>query len=516
MESVYELELKNICKSFGTLKANHNIQLQVKKGEVHAIVGENGAGKTTLMNILYGLYQPDEGEIYFRGERVHFSSPSDAIQKGIGMVHQHFMLSQSLTVAENIALGKPPKGKVIWKQADLEEIIRPILDSMHLKIDLDAKVSDISVGQMQRVEIVKTLYRGATFIILDEPTAALTPGEVEELYQIMRNLTTRGYTFLFITHKIHEVLRIADRVTALRLGEYVATKEIKDVDSKGIAHMMIGRDMVGITRESKAADGALRRPILSVQDVHIKGNSEREAVKGITFQVSSGEILGVAGVEGNGQTELAEALIGTRKIKSGKIFVEETDVTNLSTKARLRMSMGYVAPNRMKEGVALDLSVCENLIVGVHDKAPIARFGFMNWKRAYDRSDELIKRFAIKTQGRHEQARNLSGGNLQKVVVGRELGREPELVVASQPTRGIDIGSTEQIHQALIDLRNRDGAVLLISSDLDEIMEVSDRIIVMFEGKITGILHSSEFSRKRLGELMFGKTEEKDHESAEK
>lgn len=515
MESVYELELKNICKNFGSLKANHNVQLQVKKGEVHAIVGENGAGKTTLMNILYGLYQPDDGEIYFRGERVRFSSPSDAIRKGIGMVHQHFMLSPSLTVAENIALGRPPKGKLLWKQADLEEKIRPILESTHLEIDLDSKVSDISVGQMQRVEIIKTLYRGATFIILDEPTASLTPGEVEELYQIMRDLTAQGYTFLFITHKIHEVMRIADRVTALRLGEYVGTQNISDVTPKDIAHMMIGRDMAGITRESAERASGPRRPVLSVEDLYVAENSVRDAVRGITFQVFNGEILGVAGVEGNGQTELAEALIGTRKVKSGKILIKNEDVTGLSTKRRLNMNMGYVAPNRMKEGVALDLSVCENLIVGVHDRPPIAKGGFMDWKKADERGGELIERFAIKTQDKHERARNLSGGNVQKIVIGRELGREPELVVASQPTRGIDIGSTEQIHQALIDLRNRDGAVLLISSDLDEIMEVSDRIIVMFEGEITGVLRSNEFSRKRLGELMFGRTEEGGNESEE-
>ena len=371
------------------------------------------------------------------------------------------------------------------------------------------------MGQMQRVEIIKTLYRGATFIILDEPTASLTPGEVEELYQIMRDLTAQGYTFLFITHKIHEVMRIADRVTALRLGEYVGTQNISDVTPKDIAHMMIGRDMAGITRESAERASGPRRPVLSVEDLYVAENSVRDAVRGITFQVFNGEILGVAGVEGNGQTELAEALIGTRKVKSGKILIKNEDVTGLSTKRRLNMNMGYVAPNRMKEGVALDLSVCENLVVGVHDRPPIAKGGFMDWKKADERGGELIERFAIKTQDKHERARNLSGGNVQKIVIGRELGREPELVVASQPTRGIDIGSTEQIHQALIDLRNRDGAVLLISSDLDEIMEVSDRIIVMFEGEITGVLRSNEFSRKRLGELMFGRTEEGGNESEE-
>lgn len=507
MGNVYELELKNVCKNFGALRANHNIQLQVKKGEVHAIVGENGAGKTTLMNILYGLYQPDGGEIYFKGRRVSFSSPSDAIRQGIGMVHQHFMLSPSLSVAENIALGKPPKEKLLWNPASLKERIEPILNSTHLKINLDAKVSDISVGQMQRVEIIKTLYRGATFIILDEPTATLTPSEAEELFQIMRNLTVQGYTILFITHKIHEVMRVADRVTALRLGEYVGTKDIKDVGPKDIAHMMIGRDMAGIRREGARTETASREAVLSVRDIHVMENNVREAVRGISFEVYSREILGVAGVEGNGQAELAETLIGTRKAKSGSIYIRGRDVTALPTRRRLDMDMGYIPPNRMREGLALDLSVSENLIVGVHSKPPIATRGFMSWKKAHSRSGVLIERFSVKTQDKHEPARNLSGGNLQKIVIGRELGREPKLVIASQPTRGIDIGSTEQIHQALIDLRNQDGAVLLISSDLDEIMEVSDRIIVMFEGKITGVLNAEEFSRKRLGELMFGKTE---------
>ena len=507
MGSIYELELKNICKNFGALKANHNIQLQVKKGEVHAIVGENGAGKTTLMNILYGLYQPDAGEIYFKGEPVRFSNPSDAIEKGIGMVHQHFMLSPSLTVAENIALGKPPKGKLLWKQSDLKEKIQPILDSTHLKIDLDAKVSDISVGQMQRVEIIKTLYRGAAFIILDEPTATLTPNEAEELFQIMRNLTEQGYTILFITHKIHEVMRVADRVTALRLGEYVGTEDIASVGPKDITHMMIGRDMAGIKRDNQHGKNVGKQPVLSLKDVHVMENNVKEAVSGVTFDVFPGEILGVAGVEGNGQSELSEAIIGTRKVSSGSILIKNQDVTKLSTKERLNMSMGYVPPNRMREGLALDLSVCENLVAGIHDKEPIAKKGFMKWKKAYERGDELIEKFAIKTQDKKERARNLSGGNLQKIVIGRELGREPDLVVASQPTRGIDIGSTEQIHQVFIDLRNNDGAVLLVSSDLDELMEVSDRIMVMFEGKITGVLNADEFSRKRLGGLMFGRTE---------
>ena len=475
---------------------------------MHGIVGENGAGKTTLMNILYGLYQPDEGEIYFKGEPVHFNNSSDAIRKGIGMVHQHFMLSPSLTVAENIALGKPPKGKLLWNPNELKEKIEPILKSTNLKINLDAKVSEISVGEMQRVEIIKTLYRGATFIIFDEPTASLTPSEVEDLFQIMRDLTRQGYTILFITHKVHEVMRISDRVTALRLGEYIGTRDIKDVTAKDIVHMMVGREMVGIHRENKQIKQAERNPVLSVCDLNVMENSVKEAVKGISFDVFSNEILGVAGVEGNGQAELAEAIIGTRKVKEGKILIKGENVTNLPTKARLDMNMGYVPPDRMKEGLALEMSVCDNLIVGVHDKAPIAKYGFVNWKKARERGEQLIDKFAIKTQDKQEKARNLSGGNLQKIVIGRELGRNPELVVASQPTRGVDIGSTEQIHQVLVDLRNQDGAVLLISSDLDEIMEVCDRIIVMYEGKITGVLNSDEFSRKRLGELMFGKTEE--------
>ena len=504
MESLYELELRNVCKSFGKLKANHNIQLQIRKGEIHAIVGENGAGKTTLMNILYGLYQPDSGEIYFQGELVHFNSPNDAIKRGIGMVHQHFMLAPSLTVAENIALGKPPKGKILWNPDDLRAKIQPILDRTQLKIDLDAKVSNISVGQMQRVEIIKTLYRGASFIILDEPTATLTPNEAEELFQIMRSLAKNGYTILFITHKIYEVMHFADRVTALRLGEYVGTKDVRSITPKDIAHMMIGRDMVGVKRDQQfSIDG--KQALLSFDNVHIAKSKSKEAVSGVSFDVFSGEILGIAGVEGNGQLELAESIIGTRKVSSGHIYIKGCDITKLSTKQRLNLSLGYIPPNRMKEGLALNMSVSENLIAGVHDKAPISKHGFMNWNTAYKRAEELIKEFSIKTQNKREPARNLSGGNLQKIVIGRELGRNPEVVVASQPTRGIDIGSSEQIYQMLVDLRNKNSAVLLISSDLDELIEVCDRIIVMFEGEITGILNASEFTRERIGELMFGK-----------
>lgn len=500
MKCEYLLELRDICKRFDSVIANDHVDLKVHRGEVHAIVGENGAGKTTLMNILYGVLQPDSGEILVDGEPINLANSQDAIRLGIGMIHQHFMLVPSMTVAENIALGYPPKGKRLWNPRDLEEVIEPLMNEINMRVDFDAKVSDITVGQMQRVEILKTLYRGAKIIIMDEPTATLTPIEVKELFSTIRTLAKNGHTIIFITHKLHEVMEISDRVTALRMGCFSGTRKTKDTTMEQIANMMIGRNLEGIKR----VDRATGKIALSTRNIYVRENINRMAIEDFSIDLRYGEILGIAGVEGNGQTELAEALLGIRPIEKGEVNINGEYVNRANTKKRLERGLGYIPPDRMREGLALSCSVGDNLIIGVHDRQPIAKHGFMRWRKAKERADELIKLFQIKTPSERETASNLSGGNLQKVVIARELGREPKIVVASQPTRGVDIGSAEQIRKTLVQIRDDNGAVLLISSDLDEILELSDRIVVMFEGRNAGAIKGDEATEENLGRLMFG------------
>lgn len=496
----YELECRGICKRYNTVIANDHIDLKVKKGEVHAIVGENGAGKSTLMSILYGIVQPDSGEIFYQGKRIVLNSPRDAIKAGIGMVHQHFMLVPEMTVAENIALGKPPFGKMHWNPKDLERAVAPILEETKMHLDFQEKIIDVSVGQRQRIEIIKTLYRGAETIILDEPTATLTPVETTELFNIIRALTKNGHTIIFITHKLEEVMAISDRITALRMGKLSGTADTKDVTSSDIAHMMIGRDLRGI----KKVPHAVGEPALEIEHITVKQNSKIDAVKDFSLSLRKGEIVGIAGVEGNGQAELVDAIVGTRTITKGKISVFSEDISHLNTAQRIHKGIGFIPPDRMVEGLAPEMQVFENLIFGVHREKPIAKNGFINWNTAKAHSRQLIDKFNIKTPSETERAKNLSGGNLQKIVVARELGRDPKLVVASQPTRGIDIGSSEQIRNELGKIRDNGGAVLLISADLEEILEMSDRIIVMYEGRNVGEISGAEATREKLGRLMFG------------
>lgn len=496
----YELELKNITKRFGNNVANHNVNFQVKQGEVHALVGENGAGKTTLMNIIYGLYQPDEGEILSRGKRLDIQSPHDAIAAGIGMVHQHFMLAPDMTIAENIGVGNPPNHKFVWREQDLEEKIKEIQKGFELSVPLSTKVSELSVGQMQRVEIIKTLYRGAKVIILDEPTAMLTPQETKELFDTIRELVKNGHTVIFITHRLKEVMEISDRVTVLRAGSIVGTVNTKDVTSADIARMMIGREMAGLEREEdKAGEVAL-----SVQNLTVLNDSKQGAVNHISFHVRQGEILGIAGVEGNGQTELTEALIGVRAVNEGKIELFNKDISNLSVKKRKDLGIAYIPQDRMQEGVALEMNVMENIIFSQHEHAPLSNKGIISWEQAKKLSKKLIQKFAVKTSSPMERVGNLSGGNIQKVIVARELSKNPEVVIACQPTRGVDIGSAEYIHQQLINVRDAGGAVLMVSADLDEIFALSDRILVMYDGKKSGEMKGSEANEEILGSYMFG------------
>ena len=500
----YELELKHITKRFGSVVANQNVNLQVATGEVHALVGENGAGKSTLMNILYGLLQPDEGEIFFRGEQIHLKSPQDAIRRGIGMVHQHFMLAPSMTVAENIAVGWPPKGEFSWRNADLARELEEFQSLFELPVPLDTRVRDLSVGQMQRVEIMKSLYRGAKVIVLDEPTATLTPQETEELFRTIRMLKENGHTIIFISHRLREIMEIADRITALRSGQTVGTVSASEVTPAEVARMMIGRDVVELKRTPlQTAEVAL-----TVQNLCVAGDSKPDAVNGLSFQLRQGEILGIAGVEGNGQTELTEALIGVRTVQAGTIELFGKDMAQVSARKRMDAGLAHIPQDRMQEGLALDLNILENLVVGTHDIPPLGNRWNIHWRKAAEWSRNAIQQFGIKTPNEQERAGNLSGGNMQKIIVARELSREPKVVIACQPTRGVDIGASEYIHQQLLNIRANGGAVLLVSADLDEILELSDRILVLFNGQAAGLLAREEASEARLGRYMFGLGEE--------
>lgn len=499
----YELELKEITKRFGNTVANQKVSLQIKRGEVHALVGENGAGKTTLMNIIYGLCQPDEGEILYQGKPVIIQSPHDAISIGIGMVHQHFMLAPEMTIAENIAVGHPPGCSPFWKEEELTEKLAVLLEEFELMVPLHTKISQISIGQMQRVEIIKTLYRGAKLIILDEPTAMLTPQETKELFRMIRKLTQNGHTVIFITHRLKEVMEVSDRVTALRAGKVAGTVLTGEVTPTDIARMMIGREMAGLNRrEADAGELAL-----SVSNLTVINEEKREVVKDFSLEVRRGEIVGIAGVEGNGQTELTETLVGVRTAKKGEIRLFEQSIGGLSVKARRKLGISYIPQDRMLEGVALNLSVMENIVFSYHEAPPLSKRGVIFWEQARKLGQKLIETFAVKTSSPFERVRDLSGGNIQKVIVARELSKNPEVLIACQPTRGVDIGSAEYIHQQLIHVRDRGGAVLMVSADLDEIFALSDRIIVMYDGRKSGELKGSEANEERIGGYMFGTDE---------
>lgn len=503
MEEAFRLELQNITKRFDKTLANDGVTLRVKRGEVHALIGENGAGKSTLMNILYGLVKPDSGKILLDGKPLTINSPKDSIANGIGMVHQHFMLAPSLTVAENIVLGHPPTRSNIWKPSKLKDKMKTLEADFNFDVPLNAVTGGLTVGLMQRVEIVKTLYRGAEIIILDEPTAVLTPQEAEELFVSIRKLTQAGHTVIFISHKLKEVMEISDTITVMRAGRVVGTVNKEDVDAEQLAQMMIGRELKGVTRaEIDKGEVALK-----VDDLNVLGDDGIGAVNGLSLEVHLGEIVGIAGVEGNGQTELSEAILGVRKCKSGKVFIDGKDVTTASVGSRIEHGLGFIAQDRVKEGLALDFSIRDNLVLKSRKKEPISKNGIMRWRNASKMSRKMIEDYAIKANGEEEKVQSLSGGNMQKVVVARELSQSPKLVIACQPTRGVDIGASEYIRSMLVKLRDQGNAVLVISADLDEIMELSDRILVMFEGRKTGELSSSQANEQRIGKMMFGQNE---------
>ncbi|MGX6970330.1 ABC transporter ATP-binding protein [Vagococcus bubulae] len=502
-EENYVIEMRNITKQFGDFKANDNINLQIRKGEIHALLGENGAGKSTLMNVLSGLLQPTSGQIYMDGQPVTIANPTDAKRLGIGMVHQHFMLVDAFTVTENIILGdEPTKSGVLDKKKSVEDLKR-ISEQYGMEVNPDALISDISVGMQQRVEILKTLYRGANILIFDEPTAVLTPQEIDELIMTMKELVKEGKSIIIITHKLDEIKKVADRCTVIRRGKSIETVNVKDVSSQQLADLMVGRS-VSFKTEKEVADP--KEVILSVQDLHVKDNRGLEAIKGLDLDVRAGEVVGIAGIDGNGQTELIQAITGLKKIESGKVMLRDKDITNLKPRQITESSVGHVPEDRHKYGLVLDMTLSENIALQTYYHEPFSKNGVLNYGYMDSYARKLIEEYDVRTTSEHAQAKSLSGGNQQKAIIAREMDRDPELLIVSQPTRGLDVGAIEYIHKRLINHRDKGNAVLVVSFELEEILNVSDRIAVIHAGQIVGIVDPKETTENELGLLMAGYT----------
>jgi simple sugar transport system ATP-binding protein len=495
------LEMRGIVKRFPGVLANDHVNFDVRAGEIHALLGENGAGKSTLMKILYGLYQPDEGEILLNGKAIHIESPLDSIGHGIGMIHQHFMLVDNLTVAENVALGLRSSRPPLIDLRQVKQRICDLTEHYRLQVNPDAVISDLAVGQQQRVEIIKALYRGAALLVLDEPTAVLTPQEVTDLFVILRQMAHDGHALVFISHKLHEILELTDRVTVLRNGRMVGMRPTAGATRAELARMMVGRD-IGFLQAPP--ENALGPPRLTLEKVSALGSRKQPILSEVSLEVRSGEILGVAGVSGNGQRPLAEIITGLRGVSAGRIFLDGREITTLSPAARIGAGLAYIPEERMHDGVVKEFTVAENLILRSYDGAPIARRSFFNFDQIARFSRSLVERFQVKTPTIDTPVKSLSGGNVQKLILARELALEPRLLIAAQPTRGVDVGASEYIHQRLLEQRRNGTAILLISEDLDEVLALSDRIAVMFEGKIVGVLNRSEASAEKLGLLMAG------------
>jgi simple sugar transport system ATP-binding protein len=496
------LELHSITKRFPGVLANDHIDLTLEQGEIHALLGENGAGKTTLMNILYGLYQPDEGEIIVRGQKITVHSPSDAIAAGIGMVHQHFMLVPVFTVTENVMLGEEATrtGGFLNREIVAEEI-RRISKQYNLEVDPDAYVKNLPVGVQQRVEIIKLLYRKANILIFDEPTAVLTPQEANELFKIMRSLVDQGKSIIFITHKLREVLEFSDRITVIRRGRVIGSTTPAEADQNKLATMMVGREVMLELDKQPAKAGDV---VLSVQNLTVVDDRRQAAVDQISFDVRAGEVLGIAGVQGNGQTELVEALTGLRQVFEGKILLKDQDITSATPREVTELGTGHIPEDRQKVGLVLAFPIEDNLILNTYYKPPFAKGVTMQGPQIEQTAQKLVQDYDIRTPGILVSAGSLSGGNQQKVIVARELSRPLHLLIASQPTRGLDVGSIEYIHKQILSRRDNNTAVLLVSTELDEIMELSDRIAVMFRGKIVAIIPAERASKENIGLLMAG------------
>ncbi len=495
------LEVRNIVKRFPGVLANDHVNFSLRKGEVHALLGENGAGKTTLMNIIYGLYHPDEGDIFVDGQKVTIDSPHDAIRLGIGMVHQHFMLVPVFTVAENLILGAEPTKGWSLDLAAARKAVRRLSEQYGLEVDPDAVVEDLPVGVQQRVEILKALYREAKVLVLDEPTAVLTPQEVEELFVIMRQLTERGVSIIFITHKLKEVLAIADHITVMRRGKVVGTTTPAETSEQGLAAMMVGREVVLQVEKAPAQPADV---VLEVRDLHVEDERGLLAVDGVNLEVRAGEILGVAGVQGNGQTELVEAITGLRHIRGGKVLLGGQAVPPRAPRFLIEHGMGHIPEDRQKHGLVLSYTIADNLVLCTYYKPPFAKGMQRNQAAVVENARRLVEQFDVRTPSIFTTAGSLSGGNQQKVIVAREFSRPLKLLVANQPTRGLDVGSIEYIHKRIIQMRDQGAAVLLVSAELDEIMSLADRIAVMYHGKIVAVLEAGKATRTELGLLMAG------------
>jgi len=530
LDKEYAVVMKGITKRFPGVLANDHVDLFVEKGEIHAIVGENGAGKTTLMNQLYGLLHPDEGEIYVFGKKVHFKGPREAIEHGIGMVHQHFMLVDNLTVAENVVLGSETKKGFLFDLNEARKVVKDLSEKYGLLVDVDAKIEDIPVGMQQRVEIIKTLYRGAEILILDEPTAVLTPQEAEELFEILRRLKKSGKTIIFISHKLNEVMEISDNVTVMRLGKVTGRLKTSETNPKEIARLMVGRDVVlRVEKENKepgdvvfevkdlwvkdnrgldAVKGvSLKEPgdvVFEVKDLWVKDNRGLDAVKGVSLKVRRGEIVGIAGVAGNGQTELVEAITGLRKVEKGKIIFDGIDVTGFSPRELRDMGMAHIPEDRLKYGLIVEYPAYYNLILGRHHRFPFSESNFLNKRFILKNAEDLFEEFDIRPRKPEMLGGNFSGGNQQKIVVARELSHEPKFMVISQPTRGLDVGAIEFIHKTILRMRARNVGILLISMELEEIFSLSDRILVIYEGEIMGETRPEETTFEKVGLMMAG------------
>ncbi|GLC87334.1 ABC transporter ATP-binding protein [Lysinibacillus piscis] len=500
----YVIEMLGIRKEFGSFVANNNITLQLKKGEIHALLGENGAGKSTLMNVLFGLYQPEGGEIRVRGKAVKIANPNIANDLGIGMVHQHFMLVENFTVTENIILGSEPTKMGTVNIKDAAKKVQALSEKYGLDVDPYAKIEDITVGMQQRVEILKTLYRGAEILIFDEPSASLTPQEITELIQIMRRLIEEGKSIILITHKLKEIMEVSDRVTIIRKGEGIGTVVTAETNPDHLAELMVGRQ-VEFKTEKTAANPT--EEVLHIENLVVTDYRNIDKVKGLNLSIRKGEIVGIAGIDGNGQSELIEAITGLRRVKSGSVKLNGKDVTNMKPRHITEEGVGHIPQDRHKHGLVLDFPIGHNIALQTYYQSPIAKGIVMNYKKVSEKAQQIIKEYDVRTgNGEMTPARALSGGNQQKAIIGREIDRNPDLLIAALPTRGLDVGAIEFIHSRLIEQRDKGKAVLLVSFELDEVMNVSDRIAVIYDGQIVDELDPKATSEQELGLLMAGQS----------
>ena len=501
MTHEYVIEMREITKKFGDFVANDKINLQLRKGEIHALLGENGAGKSTLMNMLAGLLEPTSGDIVVNGNTVNLDSPSKAASLGIGMVHQHFMLVEAFTVVENIILGSETTKHGVL---DLKKASQDILDlskKYGLAVDPHAKVEDISVGAQQRVEILKTLYRGADILIFDEPTAVLTPAEIEELMTIMKNLANEGKSIILITHKLDEIRAVSDRVTVIRRGKSIETVEIGGATNQDLAEMMVGRS---VSFKTEKGPSEPKEVVLSIENLVVNENRGVPAVKNLSLELRAGEVVGIAGIDGNGQSELIQAITGLRKVKSGSIKIKGKDVVGLRPRQITEMNVGHVPEDRHRDGLVLDMMISENMALQTYYKEPLSKNGILNYPNITSYAKKLMEEFDVRAASEVVPSKALSGGNQQKAIIAREIDRDPDLLIVSQPTRGLDVGAIEYIHKRLIQERDNGKAVLVVSFELDEILNVSDRIAVIHDGKIQGIVTPETTNKQELGILMAG------------